>query len=115
MNLERNIQEVAPMTILSYSRDTIGAMLPPLIKGGGGLASVPQAALRQNLQPVMTALEGLNAELLLDLHSTSQGPRVAEGYVDLLAFCIVAFVGRTPLTVLPFSFCEPQPLRKINL
>jgi hypothetical protein len=79
MNLERHSQEAAPMT-MSYSRDAIGAILPPLIKGGGGLASVPQAELRENLQPVMSALEGLNSELLLDLHTTSQGPRIAEGY-----------------------------------
>jgi hypothetical protein len=84
MNLERHTQEIAPMTMLSYSRDSIGTILPPLIKGEGGLATVPQAALRKNLQPVMSALEGLNAELLLDLHTTSQGPRVAEGYVALL-------------------------------
>ena len=83
MNIESHTQEAAPMTMLSYSTDAIGAILPPLIKGDGGLATVPQAALRQNLQPVMSALEGLNAELLLDLHTTSQGPRVSEGYVDI--------------------------------
>jgi hypothetical protein len=85
MNLESHTQEAAPMT-MSYSKEALGAMLSPLIKGDGGLASVSKAALRQNLQPVMSALEGLNADLLLDLHTTTQGPRVAEGYVGLLAF-----------------------------
>jgi ABC-type uncharacterized transport system ATPase component len=86
MNLERHTQEAVPISMLSFKRDAIGAILPPLIKGGGGLASGPQAALRQNLQPIMSALEGLNAELLLDLHTASQGPRVSEEYVDIWTF-----------------------------
>ena len=76
MNIER---QEAPMTV-SYSRgDALSEMLPSIMKGKGGLSGVPQATLRQNLQPVIHALKNLNAELLLDLQPAEQGPRVAEG------------------------------------
>ncbi len=58
--------------------DLLGQMLPPLLKSQGGLAIIPQATLRQNLQPVLNALERLDAERLLDLQPAARGPHVIE-------------------------------------
>lgn len=66
--------------------------LPPLLKqaskGGFGLSKIPQKTLHDNLQPVIRALEHLDAEALLDLATIKSnapgcGPKVRNGYVSL--------------------------------
>jgi hypothetical protein len=63
------------------------ALLSQARKDRGGLSAIPQSTLRDNLQLVVTALEKLDAEALLDLtvYPTQQhydkqpGPRIREG------------------------------------
>jgi hypothetical protein len=81
MNIEKHTQTVAPS--VGFSGDVLGRMLPALLtKGEFGLSSLPKATLEQNLEAIVHSLERLDAELLLDLHRSKHGPRVAEGYVD---------------------------------
>ena len=98
MNLETHSthQEIASLqthhhtttpeiTRCDSSSPMLAKFLPPLLtqnnKAGGGLSAIPQATLYDNLQPVIAALEKLDAERLLDLELTgeNQGPRVREG------------------------------------
>eukprot|EP00339_Tiarina_fusa_P027274 CAMPEP_0116997174 /NCGR_PEP_ID=MMETSP0472-20121206/708_1 /TAXON_ID=693140 ORGANISM="Tiarina fusus, Strain LIS" /NCGR_SAMPLE_ID=MMETSP0472 /ASSEMBLY_ACC=CAM_ASM_000603 /LENGTH=321 /DNA_ID=CAMNT_0004695987 /DNA_START=132 /DNA_END=1097 /DNA_ORIENTATION=+ len=83
MNLERHTKEFIPVSpSLDHQQpvhcDAWAQILSPLVKNGG-LANIPQTTLRQNLQPVVSALERLDAELLLDLQPAESGPRVREG------------------------------------
>jgi hypothetical protein len=60
----------------------LAKFLPPLLtQANGGLSAIPQPTLHDNLQPVISALEKLDAELLLDLERTgeNQGPKVRDG------------------------------------
>jgi hypothetical protein len=61
------------------ARVAIGNMLPPLLTRPGGLGKIPETALKQSLQPVLDALKNLDAEMLLDLQTAPEGPRVREG------------------------------------
>jgi hypothetical protein len=83
MNIDTHTHVVAPSSPYDlstrYEQRLMGQILPPLFKTHGSLANIPQATLRQNLQPVFRALGKLNAELLLDLHPAERGPRVREG------------------------------------
>jgi hypothetical protein len=83
MNIETHRQELASVDTShqhpSGRHDALGQMLPPILRGQGGLANIPQATLRQNLQPVLDALGKLDAELLLDLTLTEHGPRLRDG------------------------------------
>jgi hypothetical protein len=83
MNIETHRHELAPVDPShqhpSGRNDPLGQMLPPMLRGKGGLANIPQAILRQNLQPVLNALGKLDAELLLDLELTEHGPRLRDG------------------------------------
>lgn len=45
----------------------------------GSLADIPLATLYQNLQPIMDALERIDAEKLLDLQLSDHGPILREG------------------------------------
>jgi hypothetical protein len=79
MNIDNHSQqEVAPVSDV-FSREALALMLPPIIRNQISLSTVPQTTLNQSLQPIINALESLNAELLLDLESAEHGPRVAEG------------------------------------
>jgi hypothetical protein len=82
MNIERHTQEFIPVSpSLDNQRvqcDAWSQILPPLLKSGG-LANIPHTTLRENLKPVLSALERLDAELLLDLQPSERGPRVRQG------------------------------------
>jgi hypothetical protein len=82
MNIETHRNEVAPVDPShqhpSGRHDPLGEMLPPMLRGKGGLANIPPATLRQNLQPVLNALGKLDAEKLLDLELTEHGPRLRD-------------------------------------
>lgn len=88
MNLQHHVQDYSPVSSsLDQQQDEHALrhgdgwshILPPLLKCSGGLANIPQSTLRENLKPVVTALERLDAELLLHLQSAEQGARVREG------------------------------------
>ena len=85
MNIERHIiQELAPVDHHSHQQlherqDAFANLLPPLLKAQGGLTGIPHDTLRQNLQPVINALEKMDAELLLDLQPSEQGPIIRDG------------------------------------
>eukprot|EP00980_Cylindrotheca_fusiformis_P005661 scaffold1184_cov132-Cylindrotheca_fusiformis.AAC.82 len=74
MNVEYHQDRVQPSEF-----HMVGKLLEPVLKSYGGLASVSQDLLRKSLQPIMNALERLDAELLLDLKPAGphQGPRVS--------------------------------------
>jgi hypothetical protein len=65
----------------------LGKFLSPLLAQakGGGLSQIPQSTLYDNLQLVISALENLDAEALLDLETfpsaeqSPPGPRVRDG------------------------------------
>lgn len=59
--------------------DFLGQMIPPLLKNVGGLGNIPPETLRENLQPIVRALQKLDAELLLGLERSARGPQVREG------------------------------------
>lgn len=59
--------------------DLLGDIIPPLLKRKGGLSDIPQETLRENLQPIVRALQKLDAEILLGLEPSARGPRVREG------------------------------------
>jgi len=70
------------ISLCDSSSSMLGKFLPPLLtQAKGGLSAIPQSTLHDNLQPVITALEKLDAELLLDLERTTdgQGPKVRDG------------------------------------
>jgi hypothetical protein len=86
---------VANLDMSQPAVPNLGSFLPALFeqaKSNGGLSSVPQPTLKENLEMVISALERLDAEALLDLKifpeqrlSSGQqppGPRVRDGYVN---------------------------------
>lgn len=83
MDIETHRHELAPFDTshehISGRHDLIGQMLPPILKCQGGLRNIPHDTLRQNLQPVIRALEKLDSELLLGLQPAEYGPRLREG------------------------------------
>ena len=64
-----------------YSKpDFMGQLIAPLLHGRESLSNIPQQRLRENLNPIILALQKLDAELLLGLtRTTGQGPRVQTG------------------------------------
>lgn len=96
MNVEKHTQSVAPMQV-AFNEDMISRMIPPLLtKGQHGLSSLSQKTLQQNLEPIMNALQRLDAELLLDLQPTKEGPQVHAGYVSS-SFCVSQYAGSVEL------------------
>lgn len=53
--------------------------IPELLRHQGGLVSIPQPVLAQCLDPVMRALQELDAMALLNLQTSDHGPCVANG------------------------------------
>jgi hypothetical protein len=68
-------QRVSPLS----KSDFVGRLIPQLQHGRGPLSSIPQETLRENLYPIILALQRLDAELLLGLERTARGPRVQAG------------------------------------
>lgn len=71
-------------TSSSQPTPLLGKFLPPLLtQAKGGLSSIPQSTLHDNLQLVILALEKLDASALLDLETFSaeqaQAPCVRDG------------------------------------
>ena len=76
MNVEKLTQSGAPMQV-GFDSDMIARMIPSLIKKGRhGLSSMSQHTLQQSLEPIVNALSRLDAELLLDLQTSKEGPQV---------------------------------------
>ena len=87
MHVEKLTQSGAPMQV-GFDGDMIARMIPTLIKQGKqGLSSMSQHTLQQSLEPIVNALSRLDAELLLDLKASKDGPQVHEGYVAALLCC----------------------------
>ena len=87
MHVEKLTQSGAPMQV-GFDGDMIARMIPSLIKKGRhGLSSMSQHTLQQSLEPIVNALSRLDAELLLDLQASKDGPQVHEGYVAALLCC----------------------------
>jgi hypothetical protein len=63
----------------SSKSDFLGRLIPPLHHGRKSLSDIPQEKLRENLFPIILALQKLDAELLLGLERTDRGPRVQGG------------------------------------
>jgi hypothetical protein len=84
MNIEQHTQDFLPVqSLLEQQRvavhsDAWSQILSPILKNGG-LANIPHETLRENLRPVVSALERLDAELLLDLQPAERGPRLRDG------------------------------------
>jgi hypothetical protein len=88
MNIEPTYrQEYAPVSSASPQcsgrvtpkGDLLGQMIPPILKNKTGLGNIPPETLRENLQPIVRALEKLDAEQLLGLQRSSRGPQVRDG------------------------------------
>ena len=88
MNIEPSYaQEYTPVTAQSpqcsdrsiSKGDVLGQMIPPLLKRKGGLSEISQETLRENLQPIVQALQKLDAEMLLGLQRSSRGPQLRQG------------------------------------
>ena len=65
---------------LASKPDFMGRLIAPLLYDRDSLSNIPQQKLRENLNPIILALQKLDAELLLGLKRTSgPGPRVQTG------------------------------------
>jgi len=69
-------QSSLPMVSHYSNSDFLSRLISPLQHGKENLANIPQQKLKENLKPIVMALEKLDAELLLGLERTAQGPRV---------------------------------------
>mmetsp|Transcript_43348 Transcript_43348/g.104763 ORF Transcript_43348/g.104763 Transcript_43348/m.104763 type:complete len:228 (+) Transcript_43348:62-745(+) len=77
MNVEYHQQHTAIDP--SHDDSSLGRILQPALQSfSGGLSSISRETLQKNLQPIMNALERLDAQLLLDLKSVKvgEGPRL---------------------------------------
>ena len=80
-----NVEYHQHHTAIEHSHDSsLGRILQPALQSLSGLSSISRDALQKNLQPIMKALERLDAQLLLDLKSVKvgEGPRLNDRYVD---------------------------------
>jgi hypothetical protein len=82
------------MNVEYHQRETISESQHKNLQQGiqteGGLSEESQDSLRNNLQPVLNALERLDADLLLDLKPAEYGPQVNHRCVHLHAVFLLS-------------------------
>ncbi|CAJ1930741.1 unnamed protein product [Cylindrotheca closterium] len=75
-----NVEYHQHHTAIEHPRDhsNLGRILQPALESFSGLSTISRDTLQKNLQPIMNALERLDAQLLLDLKSVKvgEGPRL---------------------------------------